>query len=66
MLILTRKVDESITIGSNITVSVLDVRGCQVKIGIDAPRETAVHRTEIFNSIIEENLHASQAPRQLG
>lgn len=53
MLVLTRKRDESIIIGDDIRVTVVDVRGDQVKIGIDAPRVIPVHREEIFNEIRE-------------
>ena len=48
MLVLTRKAEESITIGNHIKVTVLEVRGHQVKLGIDAPREIPVNRTEIY------------------
>lgn len=66
MLVLTRKVDESITIGNHITVTVLGIRGGQVRIGINAPRETPVNRTELIETIARENLEAaSQAPRNL-
>ncbi len=65
MLVLTRKVEESITIGNLITVSVLDVRGTQVKLGIKAPKNVPVNRTEIFESIINENIRASEAPMEL-
>jgi len=51
MLILTRKVGESLMVGEEITVTVLGVKGNQVRIGIDAPRDVAVHREEIFNRI---------------
>lgn len=47
MLILTRKTNESLVIGDNVTVTVLEVRGGQVRIGIDAPREVHVYRKEI-------------------
>ena len=63
MLILTRKVEESITIGDRITVSVLEVRGNQVKLGITAPKDIPVNRTEIYENILKENIRASKAPR---
>ena len=65
MLVLTRKPEESITIGSQIRVTVLEVRGHQVKLGIEAPKETPVNRTEVYESIIQENIKASQAPQDL-
>ena len=65
MLVLTRKVDESVTIGNNITVTVLEIKGHQVRLGIDAPRFTPVNRTEVHNMIIQENIRASKAPRDL-
>ena len=65
MLVLTRKVDESITIGSDITVSVLEIRGNQVRVGIEAPRHTPVHRTEVYRMIIEENIRAAETPQDL-
>jgi carbon storage regulator len=65
VLVLTRKVDESITIGNHITVSILDVRGNQVKLGIKAPKDIPVNRTEVFESIINENIKASEAPMEL-
>lgn len=51
MLILTRKVGESLLIGDDIEVTVLNVRGNQVKIGVKAPSEVAVHREEIYRRI---------------
>lgn len=58
MLILTRKLGESITIGDNIKVSVLGIRGRQVRLGIDAPSDVVVHREEIYVKIQEENRKA--------
>ncbi|MEK9785793.1 MAG: carbon storage regulator CsrA, partial [Gammaproteobacteria bacterium] len=49
MLILTRRVGETLSIGDNIEVTVLGVRGGQVRIGVKAPRDVAVHREEIIN-----------------
>lgn len=51
MLILTRKVGESLLIGDDISVTVLSVRGNQVKIGINAPKDVSVHREEIYQRI---------------
>lgn len=54
MLVLTRRVGESIVIDNEITVTVLGVKGNQVRIGITAPKDIAVHREEIFDRIQEE------------
>jgi carbon storage regulator len=54
MLILTRRIGESVMIGSEITVSVVDVKGTQVRLGIKAPKEVPVHREEIFERIRRE------------
>ena len=55
MLVLTRKVHQSIFIGDQIEVVVLEVRGEQVRIGIRAPKDVSVHRKEIYEQILEEN-----------
>ena len=54
MLILTRRVGESLKIGDNVTVTVLAINGHQVRIGIDAPRDVPVHREEIYERIKQE------------
>jgi carbon storage regulator len=59
LLILTRKLGESITIGDSIKVSVLGIRGRQVRLGIDAPNDVVVHREEIYVKIQEENRKAA-------
>jgi carbon storage regulator len=60
MLVLTRKVNQSIVIGEGVEVVVLEVRGEQVRLGIKAPRDVAVHRKEIYEQIVEENQAATQ------
>ena len=54
MLILTRRVGEVVMIGNDVTVTVLGVKGNQVRIGVNAPRDVAVHREEIFERIKRE------------
>lgn len=60
MLVLTRKVHQSIIIGDEIEVVVLEVRGEQVRIGIRAPKNVSVHRKEIYEQIHEENKEAAE------
>jgi len=54
MLILTRRVSEKLIIGENVTVTVLSVKGNQVRIGIDAPRDVSVNREEVYQRILKE------------
>ncbi|MBW1914335.1 MAG: carbon storage regulator CsrA [Deltaproteobacteria bacterium] len=65
MLVLTRKVEESITIGNNITVTVFEIKGNQIKLGISAPKNIPVNRTEVYESIMKENIRASRTPDDL-
>lgn len=61
MLVLARKLNESIMIGDDIEVVVIDIKGDQVKLGIRAPRAVAVHRKEIFDEIKRENIAARES-----
>jgi carbon storage regulator len=60
MLVLSRHRDESIIIGDNIVVTIVDIRGDKVRLGIDAPTEIPVHRQEVYEAIQRENLRATQ------
>jgi carbon storage regulator len=60
MLILTRRIGECVTIGDRIKVYVIEIKGKQVRLGIEAPKETAVFRKEVYQRIAEENQLASQ------
>jgi carbon storage regulator len=70
MLVLSRQRDESIIIGDNVVVTVVDVRGDKVRLGIEAPREISVHRREVYEAIQRENRRAAQIQldeaRQIG
>jgi len=59
MLVLSRKIDQKILIGKDIIVSVFEIKGDQVKIGIDAPKHVRVYRQEVYESIQEENRMAA-------
>jgi carbon storage regulator len=61
MLILTRKTGEAIRIGDDISISVIEIRGNQVRLGIEAPRSVSVHRQEIYDMIQEQNREAARA-----
>jgi carbon storage regulator len=63
MLILTRRVGESVMIGDNVTVTVLGVKGNQVRLGVNAPRDVAVHREEIYERIKTENAAGEGQPK---
>jgi len=56
MLVLTRKLDEQIMIGGNIIITIVDIRGDRVRIGIEAPKDVSVHREEVYMAIQREKL----------
>ena len=60
MLVLSRQRDESIVIGDNIVITIVDIRGDKVRLGINAPAEIPVHRQEVYDAIQRENLRASR------
>ena len=60
MLILTRKSGEAIRIGDDVSISVIEIRGNQVRLGINAPRSVSVHRQEVYEVIQEQNREAAQ------
>jgi len=62
MLILTRRVGETVMIGNDVTVTVLGVKGNQVRIGVNAPKDVAVHREEIYERIKREEDHEGRPP----
>ena len=59
MLILTRKLGEKIAIGDDITITLVEIKGTQVKLGIEAPKHIEIHRQEVYERIRQENLNSS-------
>ena len=61
MLVLTRRLGEGVTIGQEVRVVVLGIKGNQVRLGIEAPTQTEIYRDEIYTKIVEENRKAAEA-----
>jgi carbon storage regulator len=57
MLILTRRIGEAVMVGNDVTVTIVAVKGSQIRIGINAPKNVAVHRKEIYERIRHEKVH---------
>ena len=66
MLVLSRQKDESIVIGDNIEITIVDVRGDKVRLGITAPKEIPVHRREVYDAIQKEKAAAKAAAAKAG
>jgi carbon storage regulator len=61
MLVLSRQRDQSIVIGDNVVVTIVDIRGDKVRLGIEAPGEVTIHRQEVYEAIQRENRKPAQA-----
>ena len=66
MLVLTRRLNQSIKIGDDVEITVIEVRGDQVRLGVSAPRDVAVHRKEIYLQIQQENRAAALSGPEAG
>jgi carbon storage regulator len=65
MLVLTRKLGESIAIDDHIKITVVQIKGKQVRLGIQAPKETKIHREEVYSAIQDQNKVSGSAPADL-
>jgi carbon storage regulator len=65
MLVLTRKLGESIAIDDHIKITVVQIKGKQVRLGIQAPKETKIHREEVYSAIQDQNKEAGATPTDL-
>jgi carbon storage regulator len=62
MLVLSRKKDEKIVIGDNVSIMIVEIRGDKVRLGIEAPREISVHRSEVYDAIKRKEADGDVAP----
>jgi carbon storage regulator len=60
MLVITRKLGERIAIGDDITITLIEIKGSQVRLGIEAPKNISIHRQEVYERIRDENMNSSQ------
>jgi carbon storage regulator CsrA len=60
MLILTRRISEALVIGDNVTITVIGVKGNQVRIGVEAPKSVSVHREEVYERVLAERAEAAR------
>jgi carbon storage regulator len=65
MLVLTRKKDQSLVIGDDIVITVLDIQGDQIRLGVDAPKSVKIFRKELYLEILEENKSAAKNTAQV-
>ncbi|KAA1417723.1 carbon storage regulator CsrA [Nocardioides humilatus] len=65
MLVLSRRIGESVVVGDDITITVLDVRGDVVRVGIDAPRSVSVHRAELLAELADSNADSASPPAKV-
>ncbi|KDN10019.1 MAG: carbon storage regulator CsrA [Gilliamella sp.] len=66
MLILTRRVGETLIIGDDVVITILGVKGNQVRVGINAPKEVSIHREEIYNKIHQPQEANDEIPKSIG
>ncbi len=65
MLVLSRQRGESIVIGDDVTITVVDIRGDKIRLGVTAPKETPVHRHEVYDALQRERTEGPRSPQQL-